>query len=84
MSLLEIKRYLMQVKICSLSSICAYFNADPDVLRQMLNHWVRKGCVRKCAKTAACGSSCAKCSPLITEIYEWLQFPAAEGYNQAI
>lgn len=72
MSLLEIKQYLMKVKITSLASISLYFNTDPDTLRQMLGHWIRKGCVRQCLKTPACGSSCGKCSPLITELYEWV------------
>lgn len=72
MSLLEIKQYLMKVKMTSLSSLCVYFNADADLTRQMLGHWVRKGCVRQCQKTPACGSSCGKCSPLVTEIYEWV------------
>ena len=72
MSLMEIKKYLMQVRITSLSSICVYFNAEPALLRQMLSHWIRKGCVRQCAKTPACGTSCGKCSPALTEIYEWV------------
>jgi putative ferrous iron transport protein C len=72
MSLLNIKKYLMQVKIASLSSLCVYFNAQPEVIRDMLGHWIRKGCLRKCLKTQACGGSCFKCSPLTTEIYEWV------------
>jgi putative ferrous iron transport protein C len=72
MSLVDIKQHLMQVRIASLSSICVYFNADPDTLRGMLSHWVRKGRVRQCKKNPACASSCGKCSPLLTEIYEWV------------
>jgi len=72
MSLLAIKQYLMKVKIASLATLSLYFNADPDTLRHMLKHWVRKGCVRQCMKTPACGTSCGKCSLLVTEIYEWV------------
>lgn len=72
MNLLEIKNYLMRVKIASLSSLCTYFNCDSELLRNMLGHWVRKGCVRQCKKTANCGSKCVQCSPLLTEIYEWV------------
>jgi putative ferrous iron transport protein C len=72
MSLLEIKKYLMRVKIASLSSLSIYFNAKPEVVRDMLAHWIRKGCLRQCMKTEACGGSCFKCSPLVTEIYEWV------------
>jgi putative ferrous iron transport protein C len=72
MSLLDIKTYLMRVRITSLANLATYFNTNPDVLRGMLSHWLRKGCLRKCQKTAACGGSCFKCDPLITEIYEWV------------
>jgi len=72
MSLLEIKRYLMQVKIASLTSLCTYFNCDADVLRGMLAHWVRKGCVRQGLKTPACGKKCGQCTIPLTEIYEWI------------
>jgi putative ferrous iron transport protein C len=72
MNLLEIKQYLMQVKIASLASICAYFKGDADVLRHMLAHWVRKGCVRQCKKTANCGVKCVQCSTPAIEIYEWV------------
>lgn len=72
MNLVELKSYLVKVRIASLSSICVYFNIEPERLRQMLSHWVRKGCVRQCQRNPACASSCGKCSPLVTEIYEWV------------
>ena len=72
MSLLDIKKHLMQVKIASLSSLCVYFNCESDVLRNMLGHWMRKGCIRQFNKTAACGGNCTKCLPTMTEIYEWV------------
>ena len=72
MSLVDLKKYLQQVRISSLSTISAYFNAEPDTLRQMLGHWIRKGCIKQCMKTPACATVCGKCSPLTTEIYEWV------------
>lgn len=73
MNLLDIKQYLMQVKIASLSSLCAYFNCDSDRLRNMLTHWVRKGCVRQCATMLACSKPCSmKCTSSKNEIYEWV------------
>lgn len=72
MSLLEIKQYLMQVKIASLATIRSHFNCDSELLRQMLSHWIRKGCVRQCLKTPSCGTKCQQCSPMVTEIYEWV------------
>lgn len=72
MNLLEIKNYLMRVKVASLASLSAYFNCDSDVLRNMLSHWVRKGCVRECIKASACGTKCAQCKVPTIEIYEWV------------
>lgn len=72
MGLIEIKQYLMQIKVASLAHLCQYFNCESDLLRSMLCHWERKGCVRKFAKTPACGGQCHKCDVAVTEIYEWV------------
>ncbi len=72
MGLLDIKNYMMQVRIASLSSLCIYFNSEANILRDMLAHWVRKGKMRQCMKTPNCGVKCGKCSVLQTEIYEWV------------
>src|SRR3990167_8894994 len=62
LSLVDIKKYLMQVKITTLNSLCTYFHAEPETMRCMLAHWVRKGCIRQCMKTPACGTQCFKCN----------------------
>jgi hypothetical protein len=72
LGLLELKHYLVQVKITSLASLSRYFNCDAELLRQMLTHWIRKGQVRHCRKTPNCGVKCMQCNPLLTEIYEWI------------
>lgn len=72
MSLVDIKNHMMQVKIASLTSLCAKFGTDADTLRCMLSHWINKGCLRQCLKTPACGSKCMKCPSSATEIYEWI------------
>lgn len=72
MSLLEIKAYLMRVKMASMTSLMSYFNCDADRLRNMLNHWIRKGCVRQCLNKPACGKTCAECKVGSVEIYEWV------------
>jgi putative ferrous iron transport protein C len=72
MNLLEIKRYLMEVKISSLAKICEHFKCDAEVLRNMMMHWMRKGCIRKFTPEAGCGKTCMKCVPQKVEIYEWV------------
>lgn len=71
MSLLALKQHLMCVRVATLGSLCRLFNAEPDTVRGMMTHWVRKGCVRQCLKTPACGSRCAQCPAADTEVYEW-------------
>lgn len=71
MSLLEIKNYLMQVKIATHTSLCNYFRCDADVLQGMLGHWLKKGCVRKLAGSPKCGS-CTQCPTSAIATYEWI------------
>jgi len=73
MSLLEIKNYLRQVKMASHAKLCAHFNCDAEILRDMMMHWLRKGCIRRFIQSSACGKTCGKCDmPPILEIYEWV------------
>lgn len=73
MSLLDLKQHLTQVKMASLGSIAEHFHCDAELMRNMLSHWVRKGCLRHFTKTAGCAKHCAKCAVADYEIYEWLQ-----------
>ena len=73
MSLLEIKRYLMNVKMASIETLSAHFHCQSDVLRDMILHWVRKGCVRQFSQSSPCAKTCGKCAtPPVLEIYEWI------------
>jgi len=71
-NLIDIKNHMMQVKIATLGSLCSLFNADPDTIRCLLSHWMRKGKIRQCSKKPACGSQCFKCPVTSTEMYEWV------------
>ena len=73
MSLLDIKQHMMKVKIATLGSLCALFKVDPDTLRLLLSHWIRKGKIRSCMRKPACGSQCFKCPTIATEMYEWIE-----------
>lgn len=72
MSLLDIKQHMLQVKMATLGNLCQVFRVEPDHLRFLLSHWMRKGKIRLCTKTPACGSRCFKCPATVTEIYEWV------------
>lgn len=79
MSLIELKNYLQQVKIASLGSIAAYFKCDVYLLRQMLGHWIKKGCIRKVVKTPNCGSKCVQCGQEKFEFYQWITSSVRQG-----
>jgi putative ferrous iron transport protein C len=72
MNLLDIKKHLMQVKMASLAALSAYFKCETELLRRMLDHWVRKGQVRRFEQSMNCGGKCVQCGSCATEIYEWL------------
>lgn len=72
MGLLEIKKYMMQVKVASLATLCAHFNCESDLLRSMLCHWIQKGCLRQGMKKPGCGKTCSQCALPEVEIYEWV------------
>ncbi len=72
MSLLDIKQHMMKVRIATLGALCLLFNKDADTVRCLLSHWIRKGNIRQCQKTPACGTCCAKCPTAVTEMYEWV------------
>lgn len=73
MSLLAIKGHMMQVKMTTLNSLCLLFNVDPERMRCMLQHWIRKGKIRQCVRQPACGTQCFKCPAANSEMYEWVE-----------
>ena len=64
-----------QEAICSLhlADLVNHFNMDADALRGMLGKWISKGNVRKMPMESSCGTSCCKCDPALTELYEWIE-----------
>jgi putative ferrous iron transport protein C len=72
MSLIAIKQHMQQVRMATLTSLCILFKAEPETVRCMLSHWIRKGRIRQCMKTVDCGSKCFKCPAVATELYEWI------------
>lgn len=72
MSLIAIKQYMLQVKKATLDGLCRQFNAEPDTMRCLLQHWIAKGKLRQCMKKSACGTRCFQCPSAMTEMYEWV------------
>ncbi len=64
-----IGHYLEQQHTASLADIARHVDADPDAVRGMIDHWVRKG--RVCEVSVACGD-CTQCDPTSIVIYRWV------------
>ena len=72
MILSDLRSYLRVHRKVALKDLVIHFNIDAEALRGMLGKWISKGNVRKMAQTSACGTSCCKCDPALTELYEWV------------
>ena len=69
--LAAVRDYLQQRGQAILSDIALHFDISPEVARQMLEIWIRKGKVQRTRATASCGTSCSQCDPAATELYSW-------------
>ena len=71
MILLDVGHYVREHRQVTLNQIALHVNAQPDVVRGMLEVWIKKGKISKQAMAASCGSRCQKCDMADTEIYTW-------------
>lgn len=74
MILADLRDYLKQQQRVTLNDLMIHFDMDADALRGMLGKWISKGKVKKISPdSAVCGTSCCKCNPTLTELYEWFE-----------
>lgn len=71
MILLDLKNYLQQRKHVNLQELALHFQTDPEMVRDMMQHWIRKGKVCE-FKPAGCGTRCIDCKPALREVYSWV------------
>jgi len=71
----EVKRYLSERKTAPLNDIALHFDSNPDAIRGILDHWIRKGKVKKLDGQSCggdcCGGDCGEHAH--KEIYQWQQ-----------
>lgn len=72
MILSDLRNYLKDKHRVTLNDLVLHFHVDANALRGMLEKWISKGKVRLSPAGSSCGTSCCKCDPLLTEIYEWV------------
>lgn len=71
MILLDIKNYLVAQKTVNLQELSLHFCYDPETMRGMMAHWIRKGKV-SVRKPPGCGVRCTQCKPEYAEEYCWM------------
>jgi len=72
MILSDLRDFLKQQRRVALRDLANHFDMDADALRGMLGKWIHKGNVRKLSLESNCGTTCCKCDPTLTELYEWV------------
>jgi len=72
MMLSDLKRYLQERDEATLADMALHFQAEPEVVRAMLEVWMAKGRVERCSPSPACGSKCNLCAPGSGEVYRWV------------
>ncbi len=78
MILSEVRDYLKERGQASLQELALRFDTDPDALRGMLVHWIRKGRVSRRSAATSCGNKCTQCDPASVEFYVWTDRHAVE------
>ena len=71
MILTELKAYLISKGKAPLIDMAHHFDVAPDAVKGMLEHWIRKGKVRR-LEGSACDKGCCQTEPVNLEIYEWV------------
>lgn len=71
MILSDLKSYLAARRRAPIGDLVNRFDAEPDAIRGMLEHFIRKGQARRLDGSEDTCGGCQKCAPLASEIYEW-------------
>ncbi len=69
--LVDLRNYLLERRRVSLRDLAWHFGVEPDAMRGMLEHWIRKGKIKREESCPPCGSGCCNCAPDLTEFYVW-------------
>ncbi len=80
MILAELREYLRAQRRVDLATLATRFDTDPEAMRGMIEHWVRKGKVAPvlvapgsgCAACASSGCSSAVDCAGAVEVFEWI------------
>ncbi|TJZ78919.1 FeoC-like transcriptional regulator [Chitiniphilus eburneus] len=66
----DIRQYLRERGQASLADLAARFDSDPEMVRGVIAHWIRKGKVTEIGG-GDCGKSCCACGTTASTAYRW-------------
>lgn len=69
MILLEVREYIKLRQSVNLQELSLHFQCNPDAMRDILGHWLRKGIVFQASQPVGCGVRCIQCKPGTAEVY---------------
>lgn len=69
--LLSLKTFLKERKSANLQELSLHFSKEPQIMRCMLEHWIRKGKICRLGP-AGCKIKCQFC-PQFSETYQWVE-----------
>ncbi len=72
MTLLDLKGYLSYRGQASVAEISVHFGSSPEVVRDMVDRWRSRDCIRLVGNCGPCSGSCACSNSAETEVYEWV------------
>ncbi|MFV9990760.1 MAG: FeoC-like transcriptional regulator [Coxiella endosymbiont of Dermacentor nuttalli] len=70
--LLSLKSFLRERKTANLQELSLHFCKQPQIIRSMLEHWIKKGKICRLGRPADCETRCQICHSQFTEIYKWI------------
>lgn len=71
LTLQQLKHYFIANQNASLATLSQQFAEEPVFIQQMLEHFIKKGCLIERRLTKQCGSVCQKCPVNETIVYQW-------------
>lgn len=84
MILSTIRHYLEIHHVATLNDLAIHSDSAPEVVRDMLQLWVRKGKIRRIQTRSGCDKGCGSCTCAAVEAYQWVRGAAdpSSGRNE--
>ncbi|MDX1335449.1 MAG: FeoC-like transcriptional regulator [Gammaproteobacteria bacterium] len=71
MILTEVRDYIRSRGQVALRDLALQFDMEEQAMRGVLEHWERKGRIKRLPKGTSC-NGCSGCSPEDIELFKWL------------